>query len=76
MVLTVSFALSPVTGLFCHRRFAIIVAKLSASVGAPEPHDFAVRDIVIRLMTRRVHRIPLPTFVTIAKRPSSEGGMA
>jgi hypothetical protein len=25
---------------------------------------------VIRLMTRGVHRIPLPTFVTIAKRPS------
>ena len=43
MVLTVSFVLSPVTGLFCHRHFAIIVAKLSASVGAPGPHDFAVR---------------------------------
>src|SRR5215471_14826982 len=70
------YVISPVTGLFCHRRFAIIVAKLSASVGAPEPHDFAVRDIVIRLMTRRVHRIPLPTFVTIAKRPSGECGMA
>jgi hypothetical protein len=43
---------------------------LSASVGAPGPHDFAVRDRVIRLMTRRVHRVPRPTFVTIAKRPS------
>jgi hypothetical protein len=45
---------------------------LSASVGAPGPHDFAVRDNIIRLVTRRVHRIPRPTFVTIAKRPSCE----
>ena len=42
------YALSPVTGLFCHRHFAIIVARLSASVGAPGPHDFAVRVGVIR----------------------------
>src|SRR5215813_2089083 len=43
---------------------------LSASVGAPGPHDFAVRDTNIRPLRYRVHRIPLPTFVTIAKRPS------
>ena len=43
---------------------------LSASVGAPRPHDFAVRDKIIRLVIYRVHRIPCPTFVTIAKRPS------
>src|SRR4051794_32486354 len=42
MVLTVSFALSPVTGLFCHCRSQII-CKLDASVGASGPHDFAVR---------------------------------
>src|SRR5258705_2687744 len=42
MVLTVSFVLSPVTGLFCHRRLAEIPAKLDASVGASGPHDFAV----------------------------------
>ena len=66
------YALSPVTGLFCHRRRrdAKHHRQLSASVGAPGPHDFAVRDHVIRLMTRRVHRILPPTFVTIAKRPS------
>jgi hypothetical protein len=29
-----------------------------------------------RFERRRVHRIPLPTFVTIAKRPSCEGGTA
>jgi hypothetical protein len=44
--------------------------EFSASVGAPGPHDFAVRDIVIRQLRYRVHRIPLPTSVTIAKRPS------
>jgi hypothetical protein len=44
MVLTASFALSSVTGLFCHRRFTIDSIKLSASVGAPGPHDFAVRE--------------------------------
>jgi hypothetical protein len=43
MVLTVYFALSPVTGLFCHRHFRVPRRKLSASVGAPGPHDFAVR---------------------------------
>jgi hypothetical protein len=60
MVLTVSFVISPVTGLFCHRRFADIdashpvgpenvSAKLDASVGASGPHDFAVRNNVVRL---------------------------
>jgi len=44
MVLTVSFVLSPVTGLSCHRRRADRSAKLDTSVGASGPHDFAVRD--------------------------------
>jgi hypothetical protein len=48
MVLTVSFALSPVTGLVCHRRPQETRNKpasqeLDASVGASGPHDFAVR---------------------------------
>ena len=44
MVLTAYFALSPVTGLFWHRRLrGIKPAKLDASVGASGPHDFAVR---------------------------------
>jgi len=42
MVLTVSFVISPVIGLCCHRRFASS-AKLDASVEASRPHDFAVR---------------------------------
>jgi hypothetical protein len=48
---------------------------LSASTGTPGPHDFAVRVVLfvrakITLQHRHVHRIPHPTFVTIAKRPS------
>src|SRR4051812_47641810 len=43
MVLTVSFVISPVIGLCCHRRLARLSAKLDASVEASGPHDFAVR---------------------------------
>jgi hypothetical protein len=39
------FALSPVTGLVCHRRLADTSATLDASVGASGPHDFAVRKL-------------------------------
>jgi len=31
---------------------------LSACIGAPGPHDFAVRDHIARLVMCRVHRIP------------------
>jgi hypothetical protein len=48
MVLTVSFVLSPVTGLFCHRRCAVPFRELDASVGASGPHDFAVRVSAVR----------------------------
>src|SRR5215471_2094981 len=66
------YVVSSGTGLSCprHRRDAKHHRQLDASVGAPGPHDFAVRDTNIRLLRYRVHRIPLPTFVTIAKRPS------
>jgi hypothetical protein len=43
MVLTVSFVLFPVTGLFCHRGLRDRARRLGISVGMPEPHDFAVR---------------------------------
>ena len=57
----------------------IAFRKLDASVGASGPHDFTVRFSIVRPHTfmyrhRRVHRIPHPTFVTIAKRPSDEAG--
>ena len=74
MVLTVSFVLSPVTGLVCHRRQRSCLRQLDTSVGASGPHDFAVRESAVRLRHCHVHRIPPPTSVTIAKRPSEEAG--
>jgi hypothetical protein len=57
MVLTVSFVISSVTGLFvtvaCRQ-----IHKLDASTGASEPHDFAVRFSAVRQKRIRVHRIP------------------
>jgi hypothetical protein len=54
MVLTVSFVLSPVIGLVCHRHRRIwfclrpvgptSLRKLDAGVEASGPHDFAVRE--------------------------------
>jgi hypothetical protein len=55
---TAYFVLSPVIGLFCHRRSASNPAKLDASVEASGPHDFAVRLSAIRQRRIRVHRIP------------------
>ena len=60
MVLTVSFVLSPVTGLFCHRRRRkVVFRKLDTSVGAPGPHDFAVR-LTRRSSLKRHQRPPHP----------------
>jgi len=59
MVLTVSFVLFPVTGLVCHRRLAF-TAKLDASVGASEPHDFAVRLGAVRQKHHRRPPHPVP----------------
>jgi hypothetical protein len=54
--------------------------QLSACIGAPRPHDFTVRTNAARRAKKRpaicVHRIPQPTFVTIAKRPSQGCRMA
>jgi hypothetical protein len=59
MVLTVSFVISPVIGLCCHRRFARLSAKLDASVEASGPHDFAVRvQHRSSAVLNSVHRIP------------------
>jgi hypothetical protein len=44
MVLTVSFVLSPVTGLFVTVALKKLAShELDASAGASGPHDFAVR---------------------------------
>src|SRR4051794_23786063 len=59
MVLTVSFVISPVIGLVCHRRLARLSAKLDASVEASGPHDFAVRvQHRSSAVLNSVHRIP------------------
>ena len=76
MGLTAYFVLSPVTGLFCHRRLADTSARLDTSVGVSGPHDFAVRFSTVRQRRIHVHRIPHSTSVTTAKRPSYERGMA
>jgi hypothetical protein len=72
--LTTYSVLFLVIGLFCHHRWSQCEKhrrQLDASVEASEPHDFAVRSLhaFVWHMTS-VRRIPRPTFVTIAKRPS------
>jgi hypothetical protein len=71
MVLTGSFVLFPVTGLCCHRRLAF-TAKLDASVGASEPHDFAVRLACCSSKAPSASIASRPAFVTIAIRPFEE----
>ena len=71
--LTVSFVVSPETGLCCLRpqRDAKHHRKVDTSVGVSERYDFAVRPgHAFVLRTTSGHRIPHPTSVTIAKRPS------
>jgi hypothetical protein len=59
MVLTVSFALFPVTGLDCHRRSRRTSPReLSTSVGVPEPHDFAVRSRLHKSHSK--DQVPVP----------------
>jgi hypothetical protein len=61
MVLTAYFVLSPVTGLFCHRRLrGNNPAKLDASVGASGPHGFAVRNSAARLASPKRPPHPVP----------------
>ena len=74
MVLTAYFALSPVTGISCHRhRLEAAFRKLDTSVGASGPHDFAVRVSAVRQRRSRVHRIP-PHVRDDRERPSVWGG--
>jgi hypothetical protein len=72
MVLTVSFVLFPVTGLCCHRHQQVTTCRLDASVGASEPHDFAVRLTCCSSKAPLASIASCPAFVTIASRPSVE----
>src|ERR1700740_2366561 len=74
MVLQAYGALSPVSGPVSHRRPRERLAELDPSVGESGPHAFAARAAAPRRARQRVHRIPLPTSVTIAIRPSMEAG--
>jgi hypothetical protein len=76
MVLTVSFVLSPVIGLSCHRRQRNGFHRLDASVEASGPYDFAVHVSAVRQRRHPRPPHPCPTFVTIAKRPFVWAGMA
>ena len=80
MVLTVSLALSPVIGLFCHcrRRDAARditcvmrgrLRRLDAGVEASGPHDFFVRSGAVRLTTSKRPSHPAPASVAIARAP-------
>ena len=71
---TAYFVLSLVIGLSCHHRHADIAAQLDASVEASGPHDFTVRIGTIRQLCRSRPPHPVPTFVTMAKRPSCGTG--
>src|SRR5450432_2606677 len=69
MVLTVSFALSLVTGLFCHHRRRSCLHRLDASIGASGPHDFAVRFKRRSSVSAKASTASRPASVTIAIRP-------
>src|SRR5438874_7865625 len=77
MVLTVSFVLFPVTVLVCHRHRQVTTCRLDASVGASEPHDFAVRLTCCSSAAPSASTASRPAFVTIASRPSvgRDGGV-
>jgi hypothetical protein len=58
MVLTVSFELSPVTGVLATVAPEKLASQeLDASVGASGPHDFTVRESAVRQKHIHVHRI-------------------
>jgi hypothetical protein len=68
MVLTVSFALFPVIGLLSPSS-RVLDAKLDASIGASEPHDFAVRVERCSSAALSASTASRPASVTIASRP-------
>jgi hypothetical protein len=63
-------ALSPVTGLSCHRHRRDTSHRLDASVGAPGPHGFAVRIRHVSSNRAFASIASSPASVTIAIRPS------
>ena len=82
MVLTVSFVLSPVTGLVCHRHLAGQIPRNLTPASGRQDHTTSpyasasfVRHAIARLTLPRPPH-PAPTSVTIMIRPSVWDGMA
>src|SRR5580692_11840165 len=74
MVLTAYFVLSPVTGLFCHRRFARLVPQNLTPASGRQDHTTSPSALAPLVLRRhRVHRIPHPTFVTTRKPLCGDG---
>ena len=76
MVLTVSFVLSPVTDLFATVVGGVVSANLTPASGRQDHTTLPSASAPFVCNAARVHRIPRPTSVTIAKRPSVWGGTA
>jgi hypothetical protein len=76
VVLTVSSALSLVTGLSCHHRRRNCFHRLDASVGASGPHGSAVRETSAFVNAHLASTASCPASVTISSRPSvgQDGG--
>jgi hypothetical protein len=70
MVLTVSFVLSPVIGLFCHRRWQNYFHQLDAGVEASGPHDFSVRFSAVRQKNAAASTASRPNVRDDGQRPS------
>jgi len=69
MVLTVSFVLSPGTGLSCPRRRAIISRDLTSASGGQDHTPSPSAPTMLVSHHPRGHRIPASRFVTIAHTP-------
>src|SRR5579863_2200344 len=77
MVLTAYIALSPVTGLSCHRRPQDHhLASLTSASGYQDHTTSPSAGRRIRLVCCRVHRIPHPTSVTMRNAPPEGSGTA
>jgi hypothetical protein len=75
MVLTVSFVLSPVTGLVCHRRLRkFLFANLTPASGRQDHTTSPSASAPFVKGAARVHRIPRSTSVTIRETPLCEAG--
>jgi hypothetical protein len=74
---TAYFALSPVTGLSCHRHWRNrSFRQLDTSVGVSGPHDFAVRVSAARLARAAASTASRPALVTLANAPLCGTGCA